>query len=233
MGAIDDYLEKFDELKAPVLMKNPTLPNQYFIDSFIGGLNPQIKSFTRAFNPQTLGDTIYYARLQEATIFSLKIPEKGSHTHSIKTSCHQVRGLLPTPAQSSMGSKLAPPPLPDKLKTLTAAERVEKLAQRLYFFCDMPYERGHKCNIKKTQLFLIEIPGSEDEGMEEEGVVDYEYESEGETPHISVNTLCGNQSFQTMRVTGTSGKTSIHILSDSGSTHNFLNVLSQRSLGAS
>lgn len=231
LGAIDDYLEKFEELKALVLMKNPTLPIQYFINSFIGGLNPQIKSFTRAFNPQTLVDDVHYARLQEATIFALKIPEKGSHTHSTETSCHQARGLLPNPIQSSIGSKPAPPPLPHKPKTLTAAERAEKLAKGLCFFCDTPYERGHKCNIKKTQLFLIEIPRSEDKGMEEEGAIDYEYESEGETPHISVNDLCGNQSFQTMRVTGTSGKTSIHILIDSGSTHNFLDVAVAKKLG--
>jgi len=32
-----------------------------------------------------------------------------------------------------------------------------------------PLKGEHKCNIKKTQLFLIEIPGSEDKGIEEEG----------------------------------------------------------------
>lgn len=87
----------------------------------------------------------------------------------------------------------------------------------------MPYERGHNCNIKKTQLFLIEILGTEEEEGEQEND-NVEYEMEGETPQISVNALCGNQSFQTMRVTGISGKTSIHILINSGSTHNFLDV---------
>jgi len=123
----------------------------------------------------------------------------------------------------SVGPKPTLRSLPHKPKTLSPAKIAEKLAKELCFFCDTPYERRHKCNIKKTQLFLIEIPGIEEEEGEEEND-SVEYKMEGETPHISINALCGNQSFQTMRVTGMSGKTSIHILIDLGSTYNFLDV---------
>jgi len=119
-----------------------------------------------------------------------------------------------------------------KPQTLTASERAEKLAKELCFFCDQPYERGHKCNLKKTQLFLIEIPGQDEDeactdldGGEEEELVDKS------TPQISVNALSGVQGFQTMRVTGLHGKNPLHILLDSGSTHNFLDISMAKKIG--
>jgi len=112
---------------------------------------------------------------------------------------------------------------------LIVAERAEKLAKGLCFFCDQPYEKGHKCDIKKTQLFLIEIPGIEEEEEDYEG---REEESlEKEVPHISVNALSGLQGYQIMRVTGTYGKVPLHILLDSGSTYNFLDLIVARKLG--
>lgn len=55
-GSLDDYLEKLEELKALMLVKNPSLPDDYFVDSFIGGLASYIKPFTRALKPKTLTD---------------------------------------------------------------------------------------------------------------------------------------------------------------------------------
>lgn len=65
------------------------------------------------------------------------------------------RGLLPTPIAT--GSKPVAPPPPmmaaNKPKILTATERADKLAKGLCFFCDQPYEKGNKCNIKKLNCF--------------------------------------------------------------------------------
>jgi len=120
-----------------------------------------------------------------------------------------------------------------KPKILTAAEKADKLAKGLCFFYDQPYERGHKRNIKKTQLFLIEIPGvaeEEEDSNEEEEEVGRDNPEE-DIPHISINALSGIQGYQTMRVTGKHGKTPLHILLDSGSTHNFLDLSAARKLG--
>ena len=118
------------------------------------------------------------------------------------------KGLLPLPANFQRPGNLPSNQTQLNPKTLTPAERAEKLAKGLCFCCDQPYERGHKCNIKKTQLFLIKIPGQDDE---EEDMVEVEELDEDEcdfykdNPQISVHALSGNQNFQTMRVTAYMG----------------------------
>ena len=143
------------------------------------------------------------------------------------------RGLLPTRAHAIPKSYLAQGNNTQiKLKTLIAAERDEKLAKGLCFFCDQPYERGHKCNIKKTQLFLIEIPEIEEDEVDSDRVEEEGKELvEEEIPHISINALSGLQGYQTMRVTEMHGKVPLHILLDSGSTHNFLDLSAANKLG--
>ena len=61
--SIDEYLERFEELKSLMQLKNPLPPTDYFVDSFVGGLSPQLKSFTKAFKPQTLIAVMDYAKL--------------------------------------------------------------------------------------------------------------------------------------------------------------------------
>ncbi|GJZ28888.1 retrotransposable element Tf2, partial [Tanacetum coccineum] len=51
------------------------------------------------------------------------------------------------------------------------------------------------------------------------------------TPHILLNALIGRNIFQKMRVIGHIGKYEIHILVDSGSTHNFIDCEIARKLG--
>jgi len=71
-GGLDDYLEKFEKLKALLLLKNPSHLDDYFVDSFIGGLKPSIKSFGRAFHPKTLPEAVDYARSEEETLGAIK-----------------------------------------------------------------------------------------------------------------------------------------------------------------
>ena len=57
------------------------------------------------------------------------------------------------------------------------AERDEKGAKGLCYFCDHSSEMGQMCQSKRTQLFLLEIPKEDqDEHQEEEEVevVDFE-----------------------------------------------------------
>jgi len=66
VGSVEDYLEKFEELKSFMLQKNPAnYPDEFFIDSFIGGLKPQLKPFVKPLIPHTQGDDVGFVRLQK------------------------------------------------------------------------------------------------------------------------------------------------------------------------
>lgn len=166
-----------------MIQRNPGLPDQYFLDSFVGGLKPSLKPFVRAFKPQALAAAVEYARLQEETLEATKttfkstpIPKINSPTYSSGLSKNFAKSTLPpllptpthsfqsTPSSSSTSSVSNQPQ--KKLSTiLTPAERREKQRKGLCYFCDQPYSRNHSCQLKQTQLFTVEIPGVVQIGM--------------------------------------------------------------------
>ncbi|KAJ4706571.1 Retrotransposon gag protein [Melia azedarach] len=63
--SLEDYIDEFENLRSIVLQNGRMLPDDYVLDSFIGGLKPAIKPFARAFNPTTTADAVKFARIQE------------------------------------------------------------------------------------------------------------------------------------------------------------------------
>ncbi|GJS46029.1 reverse transcriptase [Tanacetum coccineum] len=117
--------------------------------------------------------------------------------------------------------------VPNKpFKRLTQQELEEKRAKHLCFYCDQKYMPGHKCN---GQVFSLEVIGTDlDEDDEllltEDGVVNTFYSLVDEQPLISLNALTGLNAYRTMRIKGCVGKNALHVLVDSWSTHNFLDL---------
>nr|KYP59360.1 Transposon Ty3-I Gag-Pol polyprotein [Cajanus cajan] len=105
----------------------------------------------------------------------------------------------------------------------------ERRKKGLCYFCDEPFTYEHSLTHKKLQLHMVEIDKEEDdETLQFETMVK---EIDFGDPYISVNALTGVQGFRTMRVTGSYKKKPLHILIDSGSTHNFLDVDIAKKLG--
>ena len=79
-------------------------------------------------------------------------------------------------------------------------------------------------------MYIIEL--LEDKDVEREGVEGEVLEDPGnegtlgenEMPHISLQAFNGMNTYRTMRVTRWAKNTPLHILIDSGSTHNFLDI---------
>ncbi|XP_074318129.1 uncharacterized protein LOC141654920 [Silene latifolia] len=228
LGSLNDYLDSFEYLKSLMIQRNPLLNDALFLDSFIGGLKPVIKPFVKAFKPATIAEAVAFARLQEESVEATRTYSRfsgGLGSKSVGSGTVNKSPLLPTPTI----------PADSKSNTsqrhLTMAERADKIAKGICYFCDKPYVRGHKCSFKKPQLFTILVPGDSEEDSDSESVQegytevgDTEFEVHSIDPHISINALHGSQSFQTMRVTGYMGRKPLHILIDSGSTHNFLDL---------
>jgi len=80
---------------------------------------------------------------------------------------------------------------------------------------------GHRCKNKRVySLNVVE----EEEGVMEEELIEDRVNDRELTPHISLDALEGTVGLNTMKVNGKIDKTTVCILIDSGSTHNFLNT---------
>ncbi|XP_074305558.1 uncharacterized protein LOC141640775 [Silene latifolia] len=71
-GSIDEYIDSFENLRGLMFQINLLLPDQYFLDSFVGGLKPVTKPFVKAFRPTTIAQAVEHARLQEESINATK-----------------------------------------------------------------------------------------------------------------------------------------------------------------
>jgi len=100
------------------------------------------------------------------------------------------------------------------VKKLTPDEMEERRRLGLCFNCDERYVRGHNRQCK--HLFLLEI----DDEMGDDKSADDEPSSE--EPAISLHTIAGIRTGDTMKVPLSLGTTMIQELLDSGSTHNFV-----------
>ncbi|XP_074363636.1 uncharacterized protein LOC141704251 [Apium graveolens] len=216
--------------------------DSYVLDSFVGGLKATMKPFVKAFKPANIADAIEYVRLKEE---SLAVSYKSTKPNNYSTYSQPKTGqnipllantgppLLPTP-KFKQGSNTVKEN--KNCRFIPADVRAEKIAKGLCYYCDQAYERGHKCKFKEPQLFTVEVPGklvsSEMDLKGDELTNESFYEVNGDVEFvISVNALAGNQNFQTMRLKGISMGKPVHILVDSGSTHNFLDINFANKLG--
>ncbi|KAF7139795.1 hypothetical protein RHSIM_Rhsim06G0000800 [Rhododendron simsii] len=101
---------------------------------------------------------------------------------------------------------------------MTQRDFDDRRAKGLCFGCDEKYFRGHVC--KKKQIFMLEAD-EEDEIFEDTQQELLQGDNQEEF-QISLHALSGIQSYRTMRIIGQLKKKMLHILIDSGSTHNFL-----------
>ncbi|GJY25678.1 reverse transcriptase domain-containing protein [Tanacetum coccineum] len=201
-GSMADYQDKFE-----VLLGKVELSDQYAISLFFGGLQTEIGLVVKMFKPKTLYDAYHLARMQEATKTAM---------------AKRTQIALPLPASSA--NKVVGSTSDTPRRQLSRKEYEEKGAKNLCFYYDQKYAPGHKFT---RQVFSIELLTKEeclgDEFDSDQDIV-YNVEEDRIQLHISLNALAGITTFHTMRIKGRVGKVSIHILVDSGSTYNFMDV---------
>ncbi|XP_074300862.1 uncharacterized protein LOC141632195 [Silene latifolia] len=114
---------------------------------------------------------------------------------------------------------------------LTPEFIAERRAKNLCFFCPDKFVAGHKCTAQLHSIEVITIVEDVLGNSENSETWQQEDSSDELPPLISLNAITGNDAYQIMRVTGKVRGNSLHILIDSGSTHNFLDENTARKLG--
>ncbi|PHT67372.1 hypothetical protein T459_26859 [Capsicum annuum] len=107
------------------------------------------------------------------------------------------------------------------------------------YFYNETYIPGHKCRTSK-QLYLLEIDETKEmetlveehnREVQEEHVDPLELVQPVEHMEISMHALNGSLGFRTLKVIGYHSKMGLHILIDTGSSHNFIDPELVRKLG--
>ncbi|KAK6163034.1 hypothetical protein DH2020_002875 [Rehmannia glutinosa] len=200
-GSYGDYVEKFEELKACMLLLNHgEYSEEYFIASFVSGLSEELQSFITMFNPSTLQQTIELGRKQlntlEAIHKKLKAPVK-PYTNSY-TLHKRVDSNASVPFKPPQATQMKPP-----FKLLTASEMASRREKGLCYNCDEPFSVGHRCKSRVNYMIMTEeeelayLQG--DQGADdclEDG------SEQIEEIQMTLNAIAGEDGLTTMRLYG-------------------------------
>ncbi|KAM0053973.1 putative nucleotidyltransferase, Ribonuclease H [Helianthus debilis subsp. tardiflorus] len=222
-GSLHDYTKEFDSL-----LNRVKLSDEYAASLYVGGLKPEIRCLVKIFKPKTMRDAISMAKQQNVvftTLFGDKDNKKLVNSYNASTSGTKVGLGMNNKSLVNTSSTLPLLPTPPGNKMLKNVKKVpakvaeEKRAKGECFWCSEKYSPTHNCKFK--HLYNLEIHGDEEE---DESMLTDDKKNEETEAQISVYAMTGVTSFSTMRVVGTIGTRQIHILIDSGSTHNFVNA---------
>jgi len=212
-SSIQDYHEAFDQLVSQVELSEA---NQ--LSCFLGGLKQDVQMMVRMFHPTSVMKAFSLAKMYESA---------NTTNSQTKPFSKQLKPpLLPNPPKNLDVSR----PKTQTTRSLTPANMNERRAKGLCYFCDEPFTPAHSLTHKKLQIHVLELDEVTDSDEETPTAVETGTSNVGD-PLISVNALTGITSFRTMRVTGLFKKKPLHILIDSGITHNFLDVHLAKKLG--
>ncbi|KAH0685512.1 hypothetical protein KY290_016997 [Solanum tuberosum] len=221
--SVDEYLGKFEDLKAEMLIRNPVLNEAHFISSFMGGLKKEIKYVIKMFKLITLSFAIEQARMQEKAIEAALKKDK-TDTRPIKA---HVSSFTPKP---SVMTSTRP-------TTYRLSPEVYEYRKNnhLCFRCGDKYTPRHKC--KNRQLNCIKgitedgqaawaTPTETSKIIKEQALTDMIIEGEIQQEMqeaICLSALSGNHNgVNTILVKGIAKNRNLTVMVDSGSTHSFI-----------
>ncbi|XP_057442060.1 uncharacterized protein LOC130733807 [Lotus japonicus] len=220
-GTLEDYQEAFDTLAARTDLSEPQK-----LQVYLGGLCAELSNGVKMFAPRTLLEATRIAKLQERSIELLQkrtvsgVRSTGAWSDKRGNSSF-VEKKLPEkkPGGDSNQKGILGKPNYTFQRKLSPKEMEEHRAQNLCFFCHEKFSPGHDCpQRKKFQVFLMEVEEGEPEAVDSASSVD----SEPVVPTLSLNAIHGDSEYPLMRLTAWIGKKRIHVLIDSGSSHNFI-----------
>ncbi|GKE61665.1 hypothetical protein Tco_1512032, partial [Tanacetum coccineum] len=211
---------------------------------FIAGLHASMEINVKMFRPKTLADAFSLANFQEASLVVIRqktvqlLPTPKVNTSKNMSYLNRTNTLALLGPNTLTVTKHPASNNHVPRKQLSQKEFAEKRAKNLCFYCDQKYMPGHKCGGHMYALEISPLDEDSDLSLEETlNEVDTMTAEESELlmsdcyPHISLNALSGIPTFNTMRMKASVAKHILHLLLDTGSTHNFLELFIANKIG--
>lgn len=216
MGSLEEYIEKFQELKSHLLMfQRGNYDELFFINSFLSGLTEEMRQCFAIYTPPSLAQTIDTARMHEATMEGAAKRNR-TQTRSSIYSPNVVRKGYSNPTTVTPEINSNPHTLQPTRKLLSTAEMRARREKGLCYNCEEQFTPGHKC--KKSHMFFLM---SEEEETEYMGATK-SAEPPEEVVELSFHAMAGSAGVNTIKVQGLQGKQKLTILIDTGCTSSFI-----------
>jgi hypothetical protein len=203
-GAMEYFTAAFECLD----FQTEGMSDAFFRECFISGLKDEIQAHVLMAHPQSW---------VEAT-------KRDKEVQHVVSSQNRKPSFIPRPKPINPTT----PSAPLKIQKLTRAKMDERQLKGLCYNCDEKYFLGHKC--KEQNLFMAISKDISEEDVET-SLVSKSPKATNITPPsdppeveiaISLNTLTGFSTPQTLKLIGYIKHRKVIILVDSGSTHNFI-----------
>ncbi|XP_071917152.1 uncharacterized protein [Coffea arabica] len=222
IGNVEEYQEKFEELKALMMIKNQNLDENYFIFSFISGLKEEIKPMIKMLKPATLAEAFALSQWQE---YSLKLQNRGSKENVKPLGENRLGMSRSTATVTGVNSYKIPfhsNPKHPKLgnlqegtkdpRRLSAQEMQYRRNNGLCFKCGEKFVVGHQCKVGHTNCMILE--------EEEESA--FEDAHPGQAMEMSLHALSEALKRKTITLTGVLDGEQMLILVDTGSSDSYI-----------
>lgn len=152
-GTLEEYKEKFKEHKSFMSHSYKALNEEYYLKSFISGLEEEFQDLVIVQRPMTISQAFTIAKLQESMVEKMKASSRTS-----RESYQNPQSLIAIkPAPVEPVSKVT---LLDNSAAITkklSNEEVKDWEKRgLCFHCDEKYTFGHKCKKVLKKVFLVQ-----------------------------------------------------------------------------
>lgn len=239
--SVECFMDKFE-----CALTRLTLSDAYALSIFLTNMQPHLAYHVRQFNPNKISEAARLARLHESSLLHTPNrysrapfipnpkPQPPNHTPSLSISTP----LLPPPNTNNSTTKPQPnhSPFPSHItkpgRKFSYEEMQQRRAKGLCMFCDEQFSPGHHLKHKHSQIYVLECEDTEVTLTDDTTTLEFEEQEPADTPlTLSVNALDGSSSFMCMRVIGKYGKRNLHILIDTGSSHNFIDLQIAKDLG--
>uniref|UniRef100_A0A803QDN9 Uncharacterized protein n=1 Tax=Cannabis sativa TaxID=3483 RepID=A0A803QDN9_CANSA len=243
-GTVKEYRVQWEILASRV----PDVPDHILEGGFVKGLKEEIKATLHILQPQGLAHIMETAqRIEEGhqLMNSGPLLKPNSSKHSFGSSSvarsnysNFPSRILPAVSQqrpysplsvstASMTSKIRSTrsATGTSYKRLTEAEYQEKHSRGLYFICDKKFHPGRECEQKLLQILLTadeEELDSPDENPPLSPDSGETLVTEETLATLSLNSLVGLSTANTMKLASQIGNQTVTVLIDSGATHNFV-----------
>lgn len=225
-GSVEHYKEQFTRLSR----RAPGFSQELLLSCFIGGLKDEIRVDVKAQKPRTLYDACELARVFEERYEGHRTHARGivgNRTPIVHSSVAVPRVAVPTPSLRPLVSNQGgnrPSTSTNGNRRLSQAEYQDRRARNQCFFCDETFKPGHNC--RKGQVMIMKVVQEE---IDMPIIVEVETEGEEspavsdiEEPLIKLQVLSDLSTIRTMQLKGVFNKRLVHVLVDSGATHNFI-----------